>query len=111
MIEIKKIKIELAKFKLEAENIKFPEKDKIVLSANNNSGKSIFLLGITGLIKSRVREVFFNNIHCNKNIWQKHTGVYHDQSSLVPFLTPSEYFKMIGELKGFPRELVLLNSK
>lgn len=111
MIEIKQLKIELYKFKLEVENIKFLENEKIVLTANNNSGKSIFLLGITGLIYSKVRDIFFNDTHCDKNLWQKYTGVYHDQSSLVPFLTPNEYFNMTGQLKGIPKELVELNSK
>lgn len=111
MIEIKKIEIELKKFKLVGEDIKIIKEEKVILNAPNNSGKSIFLLGITGLIKSKVRDIYFNNIHCNKNLWQKFTGVYHDQSSLIPFLTPTEYFSMTGELKGIPRESVVLNSK
>lgn len=109
MIEIKKIQIELKKFKLVAEGIRILRKEKIVINAQNNSGKSIFLLGITGLIRSKIRDVFFDNTHCDKNLWQEFTGVYHDQSSLVPFLTPIEYFKMIGDLRGVPRELVVSN--
>jgi ABC-2 type transport system ATP-binding protein len=111
MIEIRKLEIQLKKFKLVSEDIKILEKEKVVLNADNNSGKSIFLLGMTGLIRSTVREIFFNKNHCNKNLWQKFTGVYHDQSSLVPFLTPFEYWNMTGELKGIPREFVELNSK
>ncbi|MCM0060394.1 MAG: ATP-binding cassette domain-containing protein [Algoriphagus sp.] len=111
MIDIRKLEIVLNKFKLDVENIKFLKADKIILAANNNSGKSIFLLGMTGLIKSKVRDIFFHDTHCDKNLWQKYTGVYHDQSSLIPFLTPNEYFNMAGELKGIPKELVVLNTK
>jgi ABC-2 type transport system ATP-binding protein len=111
MVEIKRLEIELRNFKLVAEDIKILKGEKVILNAPNNSGKSIFLLGMTGLIRTTVRDVFFDNIHCGKNLWQKLTGVYHDQSSLVPFLTPTEYFSMTGELKGIPRELVLLNSR
>lgn len=111
MIEIKKMQITLKKFELIAEEIKIFSSEKVIISGLNNSGKSIFLLGMTGLIKSKVRDIFFHDTHCDKNLWQKYTGVYHDQSSLIPFLTPNEYFNMAGELKGIPKELVVLNSK
>lgn len=111
MIEIQRLKIELKKFNLLAENIKINQGEKIILSALNNSGKSIFLLGLTGLIKTQDRNVLFNGSHCDKNVWQNFTGVYHDQCSLIPFLTPSEYFNMVGNLKGFSSELVSSNAR
>lgn len=106
MLEIKKLEINLKKFKLKAENINLYSGEKIVLYAQNNSGKSILLLGLTGLIRTKARELFFNKIHCKEDTWQEYTGVYHDQSSLVPFLTPIEFFKMTGELKGIPKEFI-----
>jgi ABC-2 type transport system ATP-binding protein len=111
MIEIKELKVVLKKFKLLVEGIKILRNEKVIINALNNSGKSVFLLAMTGLIRSEIRNIFFNDTHCDKNLWQKYTGVYHDQSSLVPFLTPNEYFNMTGELKGIPKELVVLNSK
>lgn len=111
MIEIKKMQITLKKFKLIAEDIKIFTKEKVIINALNNSGKSVFLLGITGFIRPKVRNIIFFDAHCDKNLWQQHTGVYLDQSSLVPFLTPMEYFKMTGELRGIPKELVELNAK
>lgn len=111
MIEIKKLQIELKKFKLSADDITLEHNEKVLINAHNNSGKSIFLLGITGLIRTVVRDIFYEKTHCSKNLWQDFTGVYHDQSCLVPYLTPFELFKMIGELKGFPKEIVVSNTK
>lgn len=105
MIEIKQLNIELKKFRLKAVGIRLLNGDKVILASQNNSGKSIFMLGLTGLIRTKEREVFFDHKHCSQDEWQVVTGVYHDQSSLVPFLTPSELFKMVAELKGLSYEV------
>lgn len=110
MLEINKLEIELKNFKLKAEELNFLSGEKIILSAQNNSGKSIFLLGLTGLVRTKVRELRFNQIHCDKNLWQEYTGVYHDQSSLVPFLTPMEFFEMTARLKKISKELAIRDA-
>lgn len=107
MIEIKELDIELRNFRIQGKDINLSKGSKVILSAHNNSGKTIFMLGLTGLIRAKVREIFFDKRHCKYNQWQIATGVYHDQSSLVPFLTSSEFFKMVGELKGLSQDFIL----
>ncbi|HAD33076.1 MAG TPA: hypothetical protein DCF44_00980, partial [Chitinophagaceae bacterium] len=106
MIEIRRLEIELKNFKLKTEDISLTNGEKVLLAARNNIGKSIFLLGLTRLVRTKVRDIYFDNKHCKENQWQQHTGVYHDQTSLVPFLTPSELFRMTGEIKGMPNEFI-----
>ncbi|MCH7400943.1 ATP-binding cassette domain-containing protein [Belliella kenyensis] len=109
MIEIKKLEINLKEYKVVAENIHIIENEKVLITAKNNSGKSIFLLGLTGLIKTTSRDIIFFDTHCKQNLWQNFTGMYYDQSSLIPYLTPHEYFMMCGNLKGLPKGLTKTN--
>lgn len=103
MIDIRKLQIELNSFHLKSQDICLPKGGKVLLQAANNAGKSIFLLGLVGLIKTKTRDVYFKGLHCETKQWQYHTGVYLDQSSLVPFLTPKEFFEMTGKLKGLSK--------
>lgn len=107
MLEIKDLSIEFGDFRLKASNILLGKGDKVILQARNNSGKSVFLLGLTGLIRTKTRNIFFDGQCSSKDLWQQFTGVYLDQSSIVPFLTPGEFFKLIGKLKNLSNGMVL----
>jgi ABC-2 type transport system ATP-binding protein len=36
--------------------------------------------------------------------WKEYTGSYLDESFIISFLTPEEYFEFIGKLHGFDKE-------
>ncbi len=74
------------------------------LVGNNGAGKTTFFSLIVDLIKastgkvlSRGEDVFLSN-H-----WKKYTGSFLDESFLIDFLSPEEYFDFIGSLHSIPK--------
>jgi ABC-2 type transport system ATP-binding protein len=110
MIKINELQIEINSFNLKSQDISLAKGEKVLLLASNNAGKSIFLLGLLGLIKTKARDIYFKGLHCERMEWQDRTGVYLDQSSLVPFLTPIEFFEMTGKLKGLSKIAITQES-
>jgi ABC-2 type transport system ATP-binding protein len=77
------------------------------LVGNNGAGKTTFFSLITDLIKasggyvsSKDENVFLNN-H-----WKEYTGSFLDESFLIDFLSPEEYFDFIGSLHSLSKDEV-----
>jgi ABC-2 type transport system ATP-binding protein len=94
--------------KLTALNIpqlKIEKGESFGLIGNNGAGKTTFFCLIldiiqasTGIVLSNERDVKFSE-H-----WKEYTGAYLDESFIIDYLTPEEYFGFIGSLHGFSRE-------
>ena len=71
------------------------------LVGNNGSGKTTFFRLLTDLTKADTGEVLLNGINpANSEAWKAHTGVYLDESFLIDYLTPEEYFNFIATVSG-----------
>ncbi len=71
------------------------------LVGNNGSGKTTFFRLLTDLTKADTGEVLLNGINpAHSEAWKAHTGVYLDESFLIDYLTPEEYFNFIATVSG-----------
>ena len=71
------------------------------LVGNNGSGKTTFFRLLTDLTKADTGEVLLSGINpAHSEAWKAHTGVYLDESFLIDYLTPEEYFNFIATVSG-----------
>lgn len=71
------------------------------LVGNNGAGKTTFFNLILDLIKPTTGHITNKNIRVSESEdWKNHTAAFIDESFLVGYLTPDEYFYFIGELRG-----------
>ena len=71
------------------------------LVGNNGSGKTTIFRLLTDLTKADTGEVLLNGINpAHSEAWKAHTGVYLDESFLIDYLTPEEYFNFIATVSG-----------
>ena len=71
------------------------------LVGNNGAGKSTLFRLILGLIKADTGKVTSNGIDVSTTEdWKDWTGAFIDESFLIDYLTPDEYFQFIGKING-----------
>jgi ABC-2 type transport system ATP-binding protein len=78
------------------------------LVGNNGAGKTTFLRLLLDLIKPNEGKILSKSapIYQSEH-WKNYTGSYIDDSFLIEFLSPHEYFAFIGKLYGISKmELV-----
>lgn len=86
---------------LNIENLEIPKGQTFGLVGNNGAGKTTFFNLILDLINPTTGLVINNNIQVNKSEdWKPFTTAFIDESFLIGYLTPEEYFYFIGELRG-----------
>ena len=74
------------------------------LVGNNGAGKTTFLRAILDLISIDNGEIRSGEFIVSKSEdWKDYTLSYIDESFLIDFLTPEEYFYFIGNTYGYPR--------
>jgi ABC-2 type transport system ATP-binding protein len=70
------------------------------LVGNNGAGKTTFFSLLLDLIKPTTGDITNKSILVDKNEdWKSFTGSFLDESFLISYLTASEYFYFIGELR------------
>ena len=83
------------------ELLEIPKGQNFGLVGNNGAGKTTFFNLLLDLIKPTTGSVINNKIQVNKSEdWKPFTGSFIDESFLIDFLSPEEYFYFIGELRG-----------
>ena len=71
------------------------------LVGNNGAGKSTLFRLILDLIKADTGTVYVNGINvAETETWKDWTGAYVDESLLIDYLTPDEYFRFIARISG-----------
>ncbi|AUC16786.1 ATP-binding protein [Tenacibaculum sp. SZ-18] len=71
------------------------------LVGNNGAGKTTLFNILLDLIRPTTGHIDNHNITVNKSEeWKTFTGSFIDESFLIGYLTPDEYFDFIGELRG-----------
>ena len=78
-----------------------PKGQSFGLVGNNGAGKTTFFSLLLDLIQPTSGHIVNNDIQVNKSeAWKSFTSAFIDESFLIGYLTPEEYFYFIGELRG-----------
>ena len=86
---------------LTIENLEIPKGQTFGLVGNNGAGKTTFFNLILDLISPTTGFITNKDIQVNKSEdWKPFTAAFIDESFLIGYLTPEEYFYFIGELRG-----------
>lgn len=85
-------------------DIEIPKGQNFGLVGNNGAGKTTFFNLILDLIHPTTGHIMNNDIQVNKSeAWKPFTSAFIDESFLIGYLTPEEYFYFIGELRGMSK--------
>ena len=75
------------------------------LVGNNGAGKTTLFSLTVDIIKATSGSVSSDGKEVTmSDHWKSYTGSYLDESFLIDFLTPEEYFEFIGQLHGWSKE-------
>ena len=86
---------------LQIDKLEIPKGQCFGLVGNNGAGKTTFFSILLDLIKASTGEIVSNEIVVSKSEeWKSFTSAFVDDSFLIGYLTPEEYFYFIGELRG-----------
>lgn len=82
--------------------LKIPQGQSFGLVGNNGAGKTTLFSLLLDLIQPTTGSVKIDNIEVSKSEdWKTKTSAFIDESFLIGYLTPEEYFYFIGELRGW----------
>lgn len=82
-------------------DLSIPRGQSFGLVGNNGAGKTTFFSLLLDLIQPSSGEIRNNDILVHKSEdWKPFTSSFIDESFLVGYLTPEEYFYFIGDLRG-----------
>lgn len=71
------------------------------LVGNNGAGKTTLFRLMLDLLKADEGHVCIGDIEVSRSEeWKEFTGAYLDESFLIDYLTPEEYFHFIGKICG-----------
>ncbi len=86
---------------LNMESLEIPKGQTFGLVGNNGAGKTTFFNLMLDLIQPTTGNITNNEIQADKSEdWKPFTGSFIDESFLIGYLTPEEYFEFIGDLRG-----------
>jgi len=86
---------------LNIETLEIPKGQSFGLVGNNGAGKTTFFNLMLDLISPTTGAIINNEIQVNSSEnWKPFTAAFIDESFLIGYLTPEEYFYFIGELRG-----------
>lgn len=86
---------------LKIEQLHIKKGERFGLVGNNGAGKTTFFNLILDLVKPNTGQIRNNDIAVHESEdWKKHTAAFIDESFLIGYLTPEEYFYFVGELRG-----------
>ncbi len=86
---------------LNIESLEIPKGQSFGLVGNNGAGKTTLFSLLLDLIPPTTGQIKNNEVQVNKSeAWKPFTAAFIDESFLIGYLTPEEYFYFIGELRG-----------
>ena len=86
---------------LNIESLEIPTGQSFGLVGNNGAGKTTYFNILLDLIRPTTGAIVNHDIQVNTSEdWKSFTGSFIDESFLIGYLTPDEYFEFIGDLRG-----------
>ncbi|NJW54373.1 ATP-binding cassette domain-containing protein, partial [Salinimicrobium oceani] len=86
---------------LNIEHLEIPRGQSFGLVGNNGAGKTTFFSLLLDLIQPTTGNVFNNEITVSQSEeWKPFTSSFIDESFLIGYLTPEEYFNFVGDLRN-----------
>lgn len=86
---------------LTIENLGIPKGQSFGLVGNNGAGKTTYFSLLLDLIKPSTGSITNNEVVVSESEdWKPFTSAFIDESFLIGYLTPEEYFYFIGDLRG-----------
>ena len=86
---------------LDIDHLEIPRGQSFGLVGNNGAGKTTFFSLLLDLIEPSTGNVFNNEVTVSESeAWKPFTASFIDESFLIGYLTPEEYFQFIGELRN-----------
>ena len=106
MIEIKNLTKKYGgKTVLNIPELVIPKGESFGLVGNYGAGKTTMFNLILDLIPPTTGYVMINGVRVDKSEdWKYSTSAYLDESFLIGYLFPEEYFYMLGDLRGWKKE-------
>ena len=90
---------------LSIDQLEIPTGQSFGLVGNNGAGKTTFFSLLLDLIKASSGEIISNKIAVAKSEeWKNFTSAFIDDSFLIGYLTPEEYFYFVGSLRGIDQK-------
>ena len=102
MIETKQLSKKYGKAEvLNIASLEIPTGQSFGLVGNNGAGKTTYFNMLLDLIRPTTGSIKNHDIVVNQSeSWKNFTGSFIDESFLIGYLTPDEYFDFIGDLRG-----------
>jgi ABC-2 type transport system ATP-binding protein len=86
---------------LNIEHLDIPKGQSFGLVGNNGAGKTTFFSLLLDLIKPSSGHIVNNEVQVDQSeAWKPFTSSFIDETFLIGYLTPEEYFYFVGELRG-----------
>ena len=86
---------------LNIEELTIPKGQSFGLVGNNGAGKTTYFSLLLDLIRPTTGSITSNSVVVSESEeWKPFTSSFIDESFLIGYLTPEEYFYFIGELRG-----------
>ncbi|MFN7098828.1 MAG: ABC transporter ATP-binding protein [Flavobacterium sp.] len=86
---------------LNIEELEIKQGESFGLVGNNGAGKTTFFSLLLDLIQASTGNIVNHGIDVSKSeAWKPFTASFLDESFLISYLTPEEYFYFIGDLRG-----------
>lgn len=87
---------------LNIEKLEIPKGQSFGLVGNNGAGKTTFFSLLLDLIQATTGTVSSNGIVVSQSEgWKPFTSAFIDETFLIGYLTPEEYFYFVGDLRGW----------
>jgi len=92
---------------LDITSLEIPPGQTFGLVGNNGAGKTTMFSCLLDLIKPTTGQVINNNVEIAKSEkWKSFSSAFLDDTFLIGYLMPEEYFYFVGELRGLSKKQV-----